>query len=322
MKTTTVLSSNQKIGAKKGVKGFFRQVLRHKLLLLMLLPALVYVILFSYLPMFGVVLAFKDFNYRDGILGSPWAGFDNFKFLFVSNKLWPLTRNTLLYNLAFIVFGMFFEVSFAILINELGSKFFKKFSQTLMFLPYFISWVVVAAMVQAFFSYEHGIVNNFIESIGLSRVNIYSNPNVWPFLLVFFRIWKNTGYGSVVYLAAVTGIDPGIYEAAEIDGANVWQRIIHITLPCLKGTMMIMFLLAVGAIFRGDFGLFYQLVGNNGQILGVADILDTFIYRALITSNDIGMSSASGLYQSVLCFVTIITVNGIIKKIDPDYTLF
>ena len=267
-------------------------------------------------------MAFKDFNYLDGIFGSKWVGFDNFKFLIISDKLWPLTRNTLLYNLAFIVVGMFCEVTFAILINELSSKFFKKLSQTFMFLPYFISWVVVAAMVQAFFSYEHGIVNNAAEAMGLGRLNIYSTSGVWPFLLVFFRIWKNTGYGSVVYLASVTGIDQGIYEAAEIDGANVWQRIRHITLPCLKPTMIIMFLLAVGQIFRGDFGLFYQLVGNNGQLLEVADILDLFIYRALLTNNDIGMSSAAGLYQSVLCFITIVSVNGIIKKIDPEYTLF
>lgn len=319
MKTVAVSTSG---GRGASVKCFFKQLMRHKLLLLMLLPALVYVILFAYLPMFGVVLAFKDFNYLDGIFGSKWAGLDNFKFLFISNKLWPLTRNTLLYNLAFITIGMVFEVGFAILINELSNKVFKKISQTFMFLPYFISWVVVAAIVQAFFSFEYGIVNSFLEGVGLSRVNIYSNAGVWPFLLVFFRIWKQTGYGTVVYLASVTGIDQGIYEAAEIDGANVWQRIRHITLPCLKPTMVIMFLLAVGQIFRADFGLFYQLVGSNAQLLEVADILDLFIYRALLTNNDIGMSSAAGLYQSILCFITIISVNGIIKKIDPEYSLF
>lgn len=319
MKTVAVSTSG---GRRASVKCFFKQLMRHKLLLLMLLPALVYVILFAYLPMFGVVLAFKDFNYLDGIFGSKWAGLDNFKFLFISNKLWPLTRNTLLYNLAFITIGMVFEVGFAILINELSNKVFKKISQTFMFLPYFISWVVVAAIVQAFFSFEYGIVNSFLEGVGLSRVNIYSNAGVWPFLLVFFRIWKQTGYGTVVYLASVTGIDQGIYEAAEIDGANVWQRIRHITLPCLKPTMVIMFLLAVGQIFRADFGLFYQLVGSNAQLLEVADILDLFIYRALLTNNDIGMSSAAGFYQSILCFITIISVNGIIKKIDPEYSLF
>lgn len=307
---------------KGGVKKFFGQVRRYKLLLLMLVPAVTYVLLFCYLPMFGVVLAFKDFNYRDGIFGSAWAGLKNFRFLFISNKLWPLTRNTLLYNLAFITAGMFFEVSFAILINELTHKTFKKVSQTFMFLPYFISWVVVSAIVQALFSYEYGLVNTLVEKLFSTRINIYSMTGIWPVLLVLFRVWKNTGYGSVVYLASVTGIDQEIYEAAEVDGANVWQRIRHITLPCLRPTMVIMFLLAVGQIFRGDFGLFYQLVGNNANLLEVADILDLFIYRALLTNNDIGMSSAAGLYQSVLCFVTIMTINGIIKKIDPDYTLF
>ena len=288
----------------------------------MLLPATTYVITFYYLPMAGIVLAFKDFNYQLGIFNSPWVGFANFKFLVISNQLFTLTRNTLLYNFSFIVVGIVLEVGFAITINELGNRYFKKLFQSFMFLPYFISWVVVSAIVQATLGYEYGFINSILEKLGGTRFNIYANPKVWPFLIVFFRAWKITGYGTVVYLASVTSMDPVLYEASAIDGANLWQRIRHITLPGLVPIIIIMFLLAVGQIFRGDFGLFYQLVGNNGQLLNVADILDLFIYRALTTTNDIGMSSAAGVFQSVLCFTTILIFNNVIKMIEPDYTLF
>ena len=238
-----------------------------KILLAMLLPALTYVVIFSYIPMTGIVLAFKKYNYVDGIYGSPWVGFDNFKFLIVSNKLWPLTRNTLLYNIVFIFLGMFLAVAFAIMINELTNKVFKKIFQSFMFLPYFVSWVVVQAIFQAIFGFEYGIFNHIIEFFGAERINFYASPDGWPVLLVFFKMWKMVGYDCIVYLAAVAGIDQGMYEAAAIDGANIWQRIRHITLPSLIPTMVIMGLLAVGQIFRGDFSLFYQLVGNNAVIL-------------------------------------------------------
>ena len=303
-------------------KHFLKTAWDCKILLAMLLPALTYVVIFSYIPMTGIVLAFKKYNYVDGIYGSPWVGFDNFKFLIISDKLWPLTRNTLLYNIAFIFLGMFLAVAFAIVINELTNKVFKKIFQSFMFLPYFISWVVVQAIFQAIFGYEYGIFNHIIEFFGAERINFYASPDGWPVLLVFFKMWKMVGYDCIVYLAAVAGIDQGMYEAAAIDGANIWQRIRHITLPSLLPTMIIMGLLAVGQIFRGDFGLFYQLVGNNAVILKAADILDTFIYRSLMQTSDYGMSSAAGLYQSCLCFVTILVVNKIVKMIEPDYTLF
>jgi putative aldouronate transport system permease protein len=301
---------------------FTRNLWQHKYLLLMLLPALAYVIIFSYLPMAGIVIAFKKFNYNQGILGSPWVGFKNFRFLMMSNKLAFLTRNTLLYNLAFITVEMAVEVVFAILINEITSKRFKRVFQSFMFLPYFISWVVVAAIVQAVLGYEYGMINGLIETLGGERINIYANKDIWPVLLVLFRVWKMAGYGSVVYLATITGIDPEMYEAASIDGANVWQRVRYITMPGLKPTMLIMFLLALGQVFRGDFGLFYQLIGNNAAILPKTDILDLFIYRALASTSDFGMSSAAGLYQSVLCFATVMIVNGVIRKVQPDYSLF
>ncbi|MBP5304818.1 MAG: sugar ABC transporter permease [Lachnospiraceae bacterium] len=307
---------------KKGFAKFISDVVKFRYLLLMLIPAVVYVILFAYLPMTGIIVAFKKYNYNQGIYKSPWVGLNNFKFLFISKKLWPLTRNTLGYNLAFIVFGMFFQVSFAIILNEIRCKVFKKTAQSIMFLPYFISWVVVAAMVQAFFGYETGLVSKLIENAGGTRINITTTTWIWPFLLVFLNLFKGTGYGTVVYLAAITGMDQEIYEAAEVDGANVWQRIKYITIPFLKPTMATMFMLALGGVFRGDFGLFYQTIGNNGQLLEVADVLDLFIYRVMISNNDIGMSAAAGFYQSILCFATIVTVNSIIKRVNPDYTLF
>ena len=235
-------------------KRFLKRAWDCKILLAMLLPALTYVIIFSYIPMTGIVLAFKKYNYVDGIYGSPWVGFDNFKFLIVSNKLGPLTRNTLLYNIVFIFLGMLMAVAFAIMINELTNKVFKKIFQSFMFLPYFISWVVVQAIFQAIFGFEYGIFNHIIEFFGAERINFYASPDGWPVLLVFFKMWKMVGYDCIVYLAAVAGIDQGMYEAASIDGANIWQRIRHITLPSLIPTMVIMGLLAVGQIFRGDFG--------------------------------------------------------------------
>ena len=288
----------------------------------MLLPAVVYVITFSYIPMGGIIVAFKRFSFTKGFLGSPWCGLENFRFLFISDKLWTLMRNTLLYNIAFITVGIILEVGFAIIVNELGSKWFKKVFQSFMFLPFFISWVVVLAIVDAIFGYDSGIINNLLQSLGMERFNVYVNAAPWPFLLVFFKAWKQTGYGSIVYLAAITGMDQEIVDAAEIDGANIWQRIRYITIPSLKPTIIIMTLLAVGNIFRGDFGMFYQLIGNNSVLLEVGDILDLYIYRAMVSSSNLGMASAAGFYQSILCFFTILAANWMVRKYDPEYSLF
>lgn len=304
------------------MKRFARRCRGYKYLLVMLLPAVMYVLIFNYIPMTGLVLAFKKYNYAQGMFLSPWNGLANFKFLFISNKLWELTRNTLLYNAAFIVMDTVLEVMFAIIINELFGKWFKKIFQTFMFLPYFISWVVAVAVVQVLFNFDYGIVNRVLASLGAEKINTAVNADIWPFLLVALHAWKNVGYGSVVYLAAVTGIDPDMYEAATIDGAGVWQKLTRITLPNLVPTVIIMVLLKVGQIFRGDFGMFYQLVGTNGALLSTTDMLDMYIYRAMAGSGNIGMSAAAGLYQSVLCFVTIMLVNYIVKKIQPDYSLF
>ena len=301
----------------------FRKALKNNwLLLVMLIPAVTFVVIFSYMPMSGLVLAFKTYRVRDGIFGSPWCGWQNFKFLLISGKLWPITRNTILYNLVFLTFNTACEVIFALLLSELGGVWFKKISQTIMFLPYFISWVVIRAVMYNLFNFEHGVVNNVLTAMGLPAVDIYNNPNIWPPLLVIIKLWKSAGYGSVVYLASLTGQDREIFEAAEVDGANIFQRVWHISIPSLIPTIIIMLLLGVGNIFRGDFSLFYQTVGNNSMLLSTTDIIDTFVFRSLINTGDIGMSSAAGLYQSVLCFITVLIFNAAVKKYDPDYSLF
>ncbi|HNX61054.1 MAG TPA: ABC transporter permease subunit [Candidatus Limiplasma sp.] len=302
--------------------GFLQDLRSNRVYLLLLLPAVLYVLIFCYIPMGGVVIAFKNYNYSSGILGSAWVGMKNFRFLAISNKLWTLTRNTLAYNFVFITVGMFMEVSFAIIINEMRCKWFKKTFQSFMFLPFFISWVVATAVIQTLLDYDSGLITRMVESMGGNMVNIYTTASPWPYLLVFFRMWKGVGYGSIIYLSAISGIDQEMYEAAEIDGANSWQKVFRITVPNLVPTMVIMFLLAVGQIFRGDFGMFYQMVGNNGVLLETADILDLYVYRAMSSGTNLGMSAAAGLYQSVLCFATIMLVNFIVKKIQPDYTLF
>ena len=301
---------------------FTRDLRNNKIYLLLLLPAIVYVLIFSYTPMVGVIMAFKRYNFTQGLFDSPWVGLNNFKFLAASNKLWPLTRNTLLYNVAFIVVGMVMEVGFAVIINEMRCKWFKKIFQSFIFLPYFISWVIASAVVQTLLDYDFGLVSRTVKSLGLPMVNVYITAAPWPFLLVFFRMWKGVGYGSIVYLSAISGIDTEMYEAAEIDGANSWQKLFKITLPNLVPTMVIMFLLACGQIFRGDFGMFYQLIGNNGVLLEVGDILDLYIYRAMAGNANLGYGAAAGLYQSLLCFATILLANCIVKKVQPDYTLF
>ena len=232
------------------------------------------------------------------------------------------TRNTLLYNIAFIALGVVFEMGSAILLNEIVFKRFKKVSQTLMFLPYFISWVVVSAIVYNVFNYERGVVNHVLTALGGNAFDLYNTPGAWPILLVLLKLWKQTGYGSVVYLAAITGLDQEMFEAATIDGANAWQKVRHITIPMLIPTMMILVLLGVGNIFRGDFGLFYQTVKSSAILQPVTEVIDTYVFKLLITDGNIGVSAAAGLYQSVLCFITINVCNYLVKRVQPDYALY
>ncbi len=311
---------NRDLRVKQPFAKVFR---RHWLLFVMLLPATLYVLLFSYVPMTGVIMAFKNYQYAGGIYFSPWCGLDNFKFLVIAGKLGDVTRNTLLYNLGFILLGVVFEMGSAILLNELRRKWFKKTSQTLMFLPYFLSWVVVGAIMYNVFNYERGVFNAALKALGVAPFDLYNTPAAWAFVFIFLRLWKQTGYGSVVYLAAITGLDQEMYEAATIDGAGPWQRVRYITIPSLVPTMMILVLLGIGNVFRGDFGLFYQTVNKpSALLLPVTDVIDTYVFRMLITNGDVGMAAAAGLYQSVLCFVTITVCNLLVKRVQPDYALY
>ena len=302
--------------------GFFHELAKNKVLYLMFLPVAVYYILFAYVPMLGIVVAFKDFNYRDGILFSPWNGVDNFRYFFVSGKALQVTTNTIMYNVVFLAIYTIYSIMVAIMISELASKIFKKVSQSFMFLPYFISWVVVSAFMYNFFNYDYGLVNNFLRALGNEPINIYSEPSYWYILLPVLYLWKWVGFGSVLYLSAISGIDQECYEAATIDGANMFQKIFKITLPLLKPTVVILLLLGVGRILRGEFDMFYNLIGNNGLLIDNTDIIDTLVFRSLLGTQDFGMASAAGFYQSVLCFLIIMIVNTIVRKVDSESALF
>lgn len=302
--------------------AFAKKLFKHRVLLLMLAPAVAHVVIFAYLPMFGVILAFKRFQYQSGILGSPWAGLDNFRFFIASGDALTVTRNTLLYNLAFIVLIPAIQILLAIMLSEIGKVYFKKIAQSAMFLPFFISWVIVGSIAYNVFNFEYGMLNHALSALGFEPVNMYTHEGAWAYILFVFKLWKEVGYGMVIYLAAIVGIDNEMYDAAKIDGANIYQRIRYITLPSIFPVIVLLFLLAVGQIFRGDFGLFYQLIGNNGNLYQQTDIIDTFVFRALLNSSDIGMAAAAGFYQSVMCFVTILIVNQVVKRMNKDYALF
>lgn len=312
------------VAPKTGVRGFFKKVYRYRAFLIMLLPAVIYTLIFSYYPMTGIVLAFKKYTYAGGIWGSEWCEniFDNFKFFFTSGQAFAVTRNTVLYNLAFIITNTVLQIAVAVFLTEIKRKGFRKLTQSLMFLPYFISWVIVGVMSFNIFSSDYGFLNRIIELFGGKPVSFYTTPKVWPFIIMFFNLWKNVGYGSVMYLAAIMGIDTSIYEAAAIDGANVFQRIFKVTIPSIMPTTIILLLLAVGGIFKGNFDLFYNLVGDNGILQPYTDVIDTLTTRALLGGSNLGMTAAMGLYQSVLCFVTILIVNKLVSLYDKDYTLF
>lgn len=285
------------------------------------LPTTVWYILFCFLPMFGLIIAFKDFKITGGFLSnvfnSSWSGFKNFEFLFKSNDAWIIIRNTLGYNFIFIILGIVIPVVLALMVGQLHSRKAGKVYQTMMFLPYFLSWVVVSAVLWAFLSFDKGIANQILEQAGRDPVNWYMEPKYWPYLLTFMNIWKGLGYGMVVYLATITGIDSTYYEAAVIDGASIWQQTKYITLPMMKLVIVMMFILAVGRIFYTDFGLFYQVPRDSNSLFNVTTTIDVLVYKQLKTAT-VGMASAAAFVQSVLGCVTILTANWIVRKIDPD----
>lgn len=323
--------SKQELLKESGFKRFIKAFMRNKTYLLMVLPGTVLMLIFNYLPMAGMPIAFKNFKNHPGsnIFGnffkSEWVGFKNFSFLFSTSDGIKATGRTVGYNVVFIIAGLVCSVALAIALNEVINKNMKKFYQTTFLLPYFLSWVVVGYLVYAFLSPRTGVVNRvFLENMGIEGINWYADTRIWPFLFVFLNVWKNVGYNTVIYLAALTSIDQEYYEAASIDRANKWQQIRHITIPHLVPLMTILTILAVGRIFTGDFGLFYMTTSalGMGALKSVGNVLDTFVYDALFRMNSIGMSSAASFYQSVVGFIMVLGANLIVRKTDKENSLF
>lgn len=294
-------------------------------LYVMALPAMALLFCFAYLPMGGLVIAFKDFQFSKGIWGSDWTDpwYKNFEIIFKNNSgMTQALRNTICLNLLFIIVGTIFAVALAIAFNEITNKWFKKITQSLSFLPYFISTVVVGIFVSSLLNYDTGVINRIITQLGGDKIAFYMQPAWWPFILLVVNVWKGAGYNAVVYLSTISGIDSSYYEAAEIDGAGRWQQIWYITLPLLKPTIIVMTLMSVGRIMNADFGLFYNVTGDMPTLYPTTDVLDTYIYRSLRMLGDVGISSATGLFQSVVGFVLVMVMNRIAKKYDEDSALF
>ncbi|WP_152396117.1 ABC transporter permease [Paenibacillus guangzhouensis] len=304
------------------MSGLIAELRKNKMLFLMIALVLVFFVVFSYFPMVGVYYAFTNYNFDGGLFGSPFVGMQNFKFLYESGALLSLTKNTVLYNLAFIFIGNLLQLICAIFLSELASKWFKKTAQSIMFLPFFISFVLVGAFVFNLFNTETGVINALLRQFGLPSYDFYMNTEPWKYIIVFFNVWKGLGYGTVIYLAAIMSISDEYHEAAKIDGANIFHRIRYITIPMLIPTFILLILLSLGGILKGQFDLFYQIIGNNGMLYESTDIIDTYVYRSLAVNFDIGMGTAAGLYQSFFGFVLVMTVNWIIKKTREDYALF
>lgn len=309
--------------------GRFSKAKKTLMLLSMVAPGALWLLLLRYLPMGGIILAFKNYKiypkdptFLNNLIHSKWVGLDNFKFLFTTGDSWVMIRNTLAYNIVFIILGVIIPVAFAIMMSELSKKFVAKTYQTLMFFPYFLSWVVVSYFLNAFIDAQYGLIPMAQRAAGETAVSWYTTPGPWPYIIVFANLWKDVGYSTVLYLAAITGIDQTQYEAAAIDGASKWQQILHVTLPNLRTMIAILFILNVGKIFNADFGLFWNVPMQNGALFSVTQVIDTYIYRVLMNTGNIGQSTAAGLLQNIVGFICIIGANAVVKKIDSDSTLF
>lgn len=299
------------------------------LLCSMVLPGALWLLILRYLPMFGIVIAFKDYKIYtkapslfNNIRYSDWVGLKNFKFIFATSDSWLMIRNTLGYNALWILLGLIISVAFAIMLNEITNKFVAKSYQTLMFFPYFLSWVVASYFLLAFLDPTRGLITHLQTKWGMEVTNWYNDPAPWPVILTISNLWKNVGYSTILYLAAITGIDASQYEAASIDGANKWEQIRYVTLPHLKPMIIILFIMNVGKIFNADFGLFYSVPLNSGSLFSTTQVIDTYVYRALMTTNNVGMSTAAGLIQNVVGFACIMGANTIVRKVDEDSSLF
>jgi putative aldouronate transport system permease protein len=302
--------------------GFVKEIKRNFDLYLLALPGLLFLIIFAYIPMSGHLLAFKRYQLANGIWGSPWVGFDNFKFFFGGNDWLRVTYNTIFLNGLFIVSSLVLSALIAVMLNEIRLKLFKKLAQSVIFLPYFISWLVVSLMVFAFLNAEDGLLNKMLHSFGMETVPWFQKPEVWPAALTVIYVWKFAGYYSVIFLAAITGISSDYYEAAQNDGATRLQQIRHITLPLIRPVMIMLALLGVGRIFYGDFGMIYGIIGDNGVLFPTTDVIDTYSYRALRQLGNFSMSAAIVFYQSVMGLICILLFNSLVRKIDKESSLF
>lgn len=305
------------------MKKFLKRMKHYWPLYVMFLPGAIYLFINSYIPMFGIQIAFRKYNAREGVYGSPWCGLENFEFLVRTKDAGIMIRNTLLYNLVFIVLGTILAVAAAIILNDIRSQKAKKLYQTIILIPFLISMVIVSYLAFAFLSKGDGFINNtLVKLFGIEPIDWYSDAKKWPFILVIINVWKNLGYNMILYYATICGIDGTLYEAAVVDGATRWQRVVHVTLPGLKSTIVVLTLMALGGIFRSDFGLFYQVPQNSGPLINVTQTIDTYVYRGLMQNSNIGMSSAAGVYQSIVGFILVVTANAITRKVDNDSSLF
>ena len=312
----------QSISVKK-VNTRLMKLKRALPLFIMMLPGLIYLLINNYLPMFGLIIAFKDINFAKGILGSDWIGFKNFEYLFSTRDAFVITRNTILYNGGFIIINTVLAIAVAIMLNEIKNKLAKSFYQSVILMPFLISMVIVSYLGFAFLSEDVGYLNNTIlPLLGLDGFAWYSEAKYWPYILTFINMWKGIGFLCVIYLAAIIGIDQEFYEAATLDGANKWQQIIHITIPSIMPVIIMMTLLAIGRIFYSDFGLFYQVPMNSGSIYDTTNVIDTYVYRGLMQLGDIGMSAAAGLYQSIVGFVLVLVSNYLVRRKNKENALF
>ena len=306
----------EKSGIKKQLKRFWP-------FYIMILPGMIYLFINNYIPMTGLILAFEKYQVKDGIYHSPKCGLDNFKFLFSTKDAWVITRNTILYNVAFILLGNILAIIVANFLNEIRNKVAKKVYQTVILLPYIVSIVVVAFLANAFLAGDNGFINNhLLKPLGFAPIQFYRETKYWPFILTFIYLWKSVGYSCIIYLASISGIDPGYYEAASLDGASRWQKFINITLQCLKPTIITLFILAIGKIFYSDFGLFYQVPMQSGSLFPVTQTIDTYVFYGLTKNNNIGMSAAAGFYQSLVGFVLVLFSNLLVRKVSEENALF
>ena len=290
-------------------------------LLFLALPGIILIFLFGYLPLFGLVIAFKNVDYSKGIWASDWVGLKNFEFFFKSNDALRVTRNTLVMNALFIVFTLIVSVSVAIMLYYVGRRMLRV-TQTVLFLPYLISWVVASYALEAFIDARYGVVNQFLNFLGLKNINFYYLPKWWYLIIVICYIWKSAGYYSILYYTRLLSVDPSLYEAAEIDGASTWQKIRFITLYILRPLIIMLCLIQIGNIFYSDFGMYYFLTKDNGMLYSVTDVIDTYIFRALKTVNDPGMGAAVGLFQSLMGFILVLASNAVAKKIDEEGAIY